>query len=322
MYNHQYDRKMVVSIIICTYNRQKWVEDLLVSISQQTVMPKDVILVDASPEKINYEIPEGLDVIIIQSAKMQLTYQKNLGLDVAIGDIIFFLDDDLLLDKNYIEQTVKVFDEDVQKRIGAVSGYITNQWGIISNNPGLFMKIAKLLNIYDGDFSPGSVSPSGVFIELNMLQPFSGVKKIDFVPGGCTAFRSVVFKKYRPPLVIDRYGGEDKTFSRIIARDWEMCVCGDAKLQHFSAEGGARQTDYGETKSTVKFNLFIQKNYGRLNQVTLRLRFYYILGALRMYMVSIIMFLSVVKIRKGSKWVMRATGYLVGALNQLELKNE
>ena len=311
-----------VSIIICTYNRQKWVEDLLVSISQQTVMPKDVILVDASTEKKSYEIPEGLNVNIVHSDKMQLTYQKNLGLDVAIGDIIFFLDDDLLLDKNYIEQTVKVFDEDVQKRIGAVSGYITNQWGIISNNPGLFMKIAKLLNIYDGDFSPGSLSPSGVFIELSQLQPFSGVKKVDFVPGGCTAFRKEVFEKYRPPLVVNKYGGEDKTFSRMIARDWEMCVCGDAKLQHFSAEGGARQTDFSETKSTVKILLVIQKMYGKIYKSTVRLRLYYILSGLRMFIISFFMFISIFKMKKSQRWFKRGSGYLIGAITPFYVSSE
>ena len=84
-----------VSIIICTYSRQKWVENLLVSISEQTVMPDEIIIVDATPEKIDYSIPKGLEINIIKSDKMQLTYQKNLGLDITTGDIIFFLDDDL-----------------------------------------------------------------------------------------------------------------------------------------------------------------------------------------------------------------------------------
>ena len=311
-----------VTLIICTYARKYWVDNLLVSISEQSIVPTEIIIVDASPEKMDYSIPNGLEIRIINSDKMQLTYQKNLGLDKATGDIIFFLDDDLLLDENYIEETIKVFDEDADKKTGAVSGYITNQWGISSCNPGLFLRLTRFLNIYDGDYSPGSVSPSGVFIELNWLQPFSGLKKVDFVPGGCTAFRKEVFDKYRPPLIINKYGGEDKTFSRMIASNWKMCVCGDARLQHFSAPGGARQTHYSETNSTAKFNLFIQKNYGRSNQSTLRLRLYYILGALRMYMISIIMFMSVVKIQRGLKWFMRATGYLVGAISLLKLKNE
>ena len=311
-----------VTLIICTYARKYWVDNLLVSISEQSIVPTEIIIVDASPEKIDYSIPNGLEIRIINSDKMQLTYQKNLGLDKATGDIIFFLDDDLLLDENYIEETIKVFDEDADKKTGAVSGYITNQWGISSGNPDLILRIAKFLNIYDGDYSPGSVSPSGVFIELNWLQPFSGLKKVDFVPGGCTAFRKEVFDKYRPPLIINKYGGEDKTFSRMIASNWKMCVCGDARLQHFSAPGGARQTHYSETNSTAKFNLFIQKEYGKLNHHTFRLRLYFLFVAIRMYLISILMFLSLVRIRKSTKWFLRASGYIGGILSTVDIKSE
>jgi glucosyl-dolichyl phosphate glucuronosyltransferase len=306
------------SLIICTYKRKKWVEKLLVSISKQTVMPKEIIIIDASPEKISYSIPNSLEVKLIKSEIMQLTYQKNLGLEIATGEVIFFLDDDILLDRYYIEETLKIFNEDAEKEIGAVSGYISNQWGGVSNAPDLFMKVAKLLTIYDGDFSAGSVSPSGVFIELTELQPFSGVKKVDFVPGGCTAFRKEVFENYRPPLAINKYGGEDKAFSRMIANDWEMYVCGNAKLQHFSAGGGARPSYFNHTKNTVKFHRYIQKNYGQLNRSVLRLKCYYIFNAFRMFIISIVMFLSIIKIRKSVKWFMRASGYLVGALSYVD----
>ena len=312
----------IVSVIICTYNRKRWLEDLLKSISEQTIIPKEVIIVDAYEKDINYSYPEGLNIKLIKSDEMQLTYQKNLGLDKAEGDIIFFLDDDLLLEKTYIKKTLDVFLDDSDKKIGAVSGYITNQWGIIPKYSELFLKFAKFLNIYDGDSLPGSVSPSGIFIELSELKPFSGTKKTDFVPGGCTAFRKEVFERFRPPLIINKYGGEDKTFSRMIANDWEMCVCGDARLQHFSASGGARQSNFSETWCTAKYVLYIQKNYGVNNRNTLRLRAYWLLASVRMYLISIIMLLSIIKIKKSIRWFNRASGYAFGAFSVVDSKNE
>jgi len=316
------EKQYSVSVIICSYQRHKWVEKLLVSIAEQTVQPTEIIIVDASADTKYYTSPRNLKVNYIQSGKMQLTYQKNLGLDVATGDIIFFLDDDLLLEYNFVEETLKVFRDDEVRNIGAVSGYITNQWGTGSSDPGIFLKLIKLLNIYDGDFSPGSVSPSGIFIELNTLQPFSGIKMVDFVPGGCVAFRKEVFEQYLPPLVIDKYGGEDKTFSRMIATDWQMCVCGDARVQHFSAGGGARPSHFSHTKSAAGVNLYIQRYYGISNPSILRLRLYYILNAFRMYVISIAMFISVVKTRKSVKWFLRASGYLGGALSPVDISNE
>jgi glycosyltransferase involved in cell wall biosynthesis len=55
-----------LSIIICTYNRQNWVENLLVSISDQTIPPAEIIIVDASQEDIDNKTPPGLDININQ----------------------------------------------------------------------------------------------------------------------------------------------------------------------------------------------------------------------------------------------------------------
>ena len=279
----------------------------------------EIIIVDASTEEIKYNVPSGLCVDIIQSDKMQLTYQKNIGLDNARGEIIFFLDDDLFLDKKYIEETLQVFFEDNRNKIGAVSGYISNQWGIISDKPDLFMRLLTFFRIYDGDHTPGSVSPSGVFIELNKMKPFSGIKKVDFVPGGCTAFRREVFENFRPPLEINKYGGEDKTFSRMIAETWNMVVCGDAKTEHYSAGGGARQSNFKETKSTVQFLLYIQKNYGMFEGRTLPLRLYYLVSGIRMYIISFLLLLSLIKCDKVSRWFMRASGYIAGSISSIKI---
>jgi hypothetical protein len=58
------------------------------------------------------------------------------------------------------------------KPIGAVSGYITNQRESLKRTPDKSLKLYKWLNTYDGDYSPGSVSPSGIFIKLNAMEPF------------------------------------------------------------------------------------------------------------------------------------------------------
>ena len=105
-----------VSIIICTYKRQKWVEGLLESLSEQTETPREIIIVDASPEKIDYSIPKELEINLIKSDKMQLTYQRNLGVKAASGNIILHLDDDTYLEKDFIEKILEVFECDLEKK--------------------------------------------------------------------------------------------------------------------------------------------------------------------------------------------------------------
>ena len=308
-----------VSIVICTYRRQKWVENLLVSISHQTNTPEEVIIVDSTSEGIDYTLPHDFEIKLIKSDIMQLTYQRNLGVNAANGEIILHLDDATFLEPDFIEQILKVFEQDKDKRIGAVSGYVTNQWGLKKFTPNIIMRMSKYLGIYDGDFEAGSVSPSGVFVELDTLQPFSGIKSVDFISGCSFAVREYVYQKYRHPEVIDKYGGEDKTFSRMISQEWELYIAGDAKLEHYSAPGGARPSNFSKTRSTVIFHLYNKKLYGMSSKLTTKLRLYYVLIALRMYLISLIMFLSLVKINKSGRWFTRASGYLFGAISAINI---
>tara|TARA_B100002052_G_C15875059_1_gene596573 strand:+ start:1486 stop:2427 length:942 start_codon:yes stop_codon:yes gene_type:complete len=308
------NKYQTISVIICTYNRKKWVEKLLVSISEQTKKPKEILIIDASIDVIDYAIPKTIDVNIIKSNKIQLTYQRNIGVGISSGDIILHLDDDTYLKPDFFDSIYRFFNDNNNKNIGAISGYVKNQWGLKKYNPDKFMRFIKWLGIYDGDFSPGSVSPSGLFIELGSLEPQIGFYKTDFISGCSFAVRREVYDEYKHPEHINKYGGEDKAFSRMIAPNWEMGICFDASLDHYSAPGGARQTNYSETKSTVKIHMIIQNMYGIKGSSTLRLRLYYVLIALKLYIISVLMFISIYKIKKSFRWFMRASGYLVGAI--------
>jgi len=307
-----------LSIIISTYNRKKWVEDLLISVARQTVTPEEIIIVDSTPESIEYSLPTGMEINLIKSDVMQLTFQRNLGVRAASGDILLHLDDDTALEPDFIENMLVVFHNDQEGAIGAVSGYVTNQWGVTSVKPKFVMKAAKLFGIYDGNYTAGSLSPSGVFMEFDSLPPFSGIRKVDFISGCSFAVRSEVYDKYKHPEVINKYGGEDKIFSRMIAGDWDLFIAGDARLEHYSAPGGARQSNFSETRSTVRFHLYSKKKYGTNGLGTMKLRLYYMLSALRMVIISTAMLISLVKAYKSWRWFSRASGYLVGALSKVD----
>ena len=306
------------SLIICTYKRKQWVENLLVSIAEQTVMPKETIIVDASPEKIRYSTPKCLEIIFLKSDKMQLTYQRNLGVAVSSGDIILHLDDDTYLEQDFIENILKVFTNDTEQKIGAVTGYVINQWGKNENFPNLIFRIAKLLGLYTGDFTPGSVATSGQSIELVHMPSFSGIKKVDRYSGTSHAIRREVYKNYQHPEIINKYGGEDKAFSMMIRTDWDIYVCGDAKLLHFSAPGGARTNKFQDRKSTAIINLFIQSEYNNKNNF--RLRLFYIYIGLWQITVALIMVVSIVKFKKSSIWFLGGAGWIAGAMSN-GLKN-
>ena len=125
---------MKLSIIIPTYNRVKDLDECLDSIIIQTTLPREMIIVDDS---VNDEVKnliakrknefEGKCIFLkyIRNEKEKsASVARNIGIKYAIGDIILFLDSDVILDTNYIKAILKVFEENPHAM--GVQGLIQN----------------------------------------------------------------------------------------------------------------------------------------------------------------------------------------------------
>jgi len=82
------------------------------------------VIVDASDteelnEAIKRQFSGSVKIIYIHS-KPGLTHQRNVGVEASYGDIIFFLDDDVILDKDFVKEIINVFENDKEKEIGGV----------------------------------------------------------------------------------------------------------------------------------------------------------------------------------------------------------
>jgi GT2 family glycosyltransferase len=111
-----------LSVIIPTKNRPRDLEATIESLLGQTRLPDELILVDQSPEKsFSKPIPIPLQYIhdtnILGEAEA-----RNVGMDVAKGTIWLFLDDDVVLEPDFIHELLAAYLPDV---VG-VSGIITN----------------------------------------------------------------------------------------------------------------------------------------------------------------------------------------------------
>jgi len=105
-----YDNEMQVSVIIPTYNRLKNLKETLNSVIVQTTLPKEIIIVDDSDDdkiknlieykKSKFEKRRTLLKYIRNKKDKSLAIARNIGIENATGDIILFLDDELMLNKN------------------------------------------------------------------------------------------------------------------------------------------------------------------------------------------------------------------------------
>lgn len=116
------------SVVIATRNRAEPLGECLESIARQTRVPSEVILVDASDNSSTSELAGNLNsgftcpVRYLPARTKSSAVQRNQGIEIASGNVILFLDDDVVLEPNFIAEIVRVFEEDSKREVGGVSG--------------------------------------------------------------------------------------------------------------------------------------------------------------------------------------------------------
>ena len=113
---------MRISVVIPTYNRAQDLRRCLDSILAQTVLPHEVLIVDDS-DRERVEVIKSVEGIrpsfIVKHIRLKyirnnrgkaLTIAKNLGIEKSSGEIISFLDDDVILERKYYEEIIKFYE--------------------------------------------------------------------------------------------------------------------------------------------------------------------------------------------------------------------
>lgn len=123
---------MTISVVIPTYYRSRELARLLDSIKKQKVKPMEVIIVDDTPDDVIRLLVEDT-VITARIANVDLKYIKNpkerstsiarnIGAKIAKGDVVLFLDSDVVLHSGYIQGLLKTY-EDYPEAVG-IAGWI------------------------------------------------------------------------------------------------------------------------------------------------------------------------------------------------------
>jgi len=190
---------MQVSVIIPTYNRAKDLERCLDSIIIQTKLPKEVLVIDNGRdtktrvliERRKREFKEkGIILKYIENdIGNSLTVAKNIGVKYSIGDIVSFLDDDLILDRNYYEEILKIYRE--KPNALGVEGYNYSgkyDKGIIANLIRTFVKLFQISSFHEEGRC--RVLPS-----VCVTYPYPNLNKIvlcEWLSGASTYKRSIL----------------------------------------------------------------------------------------------------------------------------------
>ena len=151
--------KIEISAVICTHNREKYIEKSLSSLVRQN-LDKDkfeIIVVDnASTDKtrdiVNNYVVEQSNIKYIYEPLLGHSQSRNTGWQNSKGKYVAYLDDDALADVDWLKNILTVF-ENVKPAPGIVGGKIDPIW---ESEPPVWLseKMRRILTILDWSDEP------------------------------------------------------------------------------------------------------------------------------------------------------------------------
>lgn len=111
---------MKISVVIPTYNEEKYIGKCLQSVLDQEEKPDEIIVVDNNCTDKTVEIARKLGAKIVKEKKQGMIYARNAGFDAAKSEIIARTDADAIPPRDWIAKIKKAFEEDPD--LGGLSG--------------------------------------------------------------------------------------------------------------------------------------------------------------------------------------------------------
>ena len=261
---------MQFSLIICTYQRPEALLTLLESVQHQSRYPDQILVIDGSrDDRIRALLQENiflhLEYFQVKEKDRGLTRQRNFGVSQVKNEteVIFFLDDDTILEPGYFEEVLKTYSE-FPDAVG-VSGYITNEteWKKVPDD----YKPAKGKFEYDGwvrtegsrfslrrkfglapDVPPGFMPDFSHGYSTGFLPPSGKTYQVEMLMGGIASYKKEIFNKINFSSYFEGYGlYEDADFSLRASQHGKLFVNTAAKIEHHHAsEGRPNMFRYGK----------------------------------------------------------------------------
>ena len=108
------DRRVsAVSVLIPTLNRPQYLADFLSDLQTQSLLPKEVIIIEQNPEansesQLTAVLAQNWNFKIIHLFTHQLgvCHARNLGLEQVTSDWVFFADDDIRISSSFLEESL------------------------------------------------------------------------------------------------------------------------------------------------------------------------------------------------------------------------
>lgn len=230
-------------MIICTKDRPQDVIRCIESILTQTLLPEEILVVDGShttglESELKRHFNKKAKVTYIHT-RPGLTYQRNVGIEASHQDIIVFLDDDVILTKDYLKEIMTVFQSDIQREVGGVTGEIIGRQDdyfvrrILSFGYQIFATVFLLLRYGDGKFQASG------FPTVIRSGTVDKITKIEYLVGANMSFRRKTFDEFRFDEKSPYWDDDDIAYR--VSRKYQNIYTPFAKLVHTVSPLGGQE---------------------------------------------------------------------------------
>ena len=103
-----FDIQPEITIILCTYNRAKYIKSCLESVIEQTFANWELLVVDDGSDDntfdlVNPYLENHSNIRYLKHKNRKLSFSKNVGIQASFGKFITFLDSDDSYKSNHLE---------------------------------------------------------------------------------------------------------------------------------------------------------------------------------------------------------------------------
>jgi GT2 family glycosyltransferase len=249
------------SIVICTLNRPDDIQKCVQSIARQTCQPAQLVIVDAGDLGSVKDILAGIcaestiEFIYCQD-QPSTTKQRNKGASFVCSDVIFFLDDDVVLDERYIESVLKLYRDDATGAIGGITGV---QYPPSKASRGFWKLYARIFLLAETVTDQGTrLKPSNFPVHSTGL---SDVRTCDFMPSTAVSYRLAIFNQHLFDVDLTGYVmAEDIDLSYRVARESRLLMTPAAVYSHSKSPVARNSIRERERRRLLFTQYFFQKN--------------------------------------------------------------
>lgn len=259
---------MKTSIIICTRNREDSLRTTIYSVNAQSTLPDELIVVDASDRIIEHTFFNSDDfkyAFYYFHVDPGLTRQRNYAIGKSSGDLLLFIDDDVVLDQDYVKWVKYTFEHDTSKLIGALLGKIINIGFTTEdefrakNNLRFFVShlLSKIFLL--SGIGNGKIKLSGF---PSHPHKSGNTRFVECLSGCCMSFRKELFKDicFDASFVNYSYMEDVDISIKVLQADYKIVYEPNAKLVH-RVEKKGRSSNYQVAYMLVKNSYYLFKKY-------------------------------------------------------------